>query len=201
MNISPTIDLVEIIVLVMGVIGLIISLIMIAFIQSDRNNLRIAKVNGINKRLANADLRNELSRTYKLLGFTIAAVIAMGIPPPANEGVRESFEWFKWMLISWEAVAMINSLWAFIDRIQNRGELQEIRERKRLAAEKLAVATAASEHDKTINTMNAAANVSDREANASNAAANAEDARANSEDAATNAAHAADMARRESEHS
>lgn len=201
MNISPTIDLVELIVLVMGVIGLIISFIMVAFIQGDRNNLRIAKVNGINKRLANSDLRNELSRTYKLLGFTIAAIMAMTIPPPVNEGVRESFEWFKWMLISWEAVAMTNSLWALVDRIQNRGELKEIAIAKQKAQEKLAASLVAAEHNTAINIMNAAANVSDREANASNAAANAADAQANSEDAATNAAHAADMARRESEHS
>lgn len=203
MNISETIDAVELLVFVVGIIGLMISLVMIALIQGDRVVIRIAKSNGINKRLANADLRNELSRTYKLLGFTVVALIAMAIPPPAVAEVRTAFEWFKWILISWEVVAAANSLWSFVDRVQNRDELREIDATKKLAASKLLEARAASEHDTALNTANAATNVADAAlnvtdaaANASTAAANASDAAANAEDSLANSANAATNAAR-----
>lgn len=211
MNISPTIELDELIVLVMGIIGLTFSLIMLAVLVGDIYNILKSGVNGINKRLGYGDLRGELSRTWQLGGFIAAALIAMAIPPPAIEVVRQGFEWFKWMLVSWEVVAMINSLWAFVDRKQNKGELQEIREAKKLAASMLAEATATSEHDTALNTANAATNVADAAlnvsdaaanastaaANASDAAANAEDSLANSANAAVNAARSADITQQE----
>lgn len=203
MNITPTIDVVELLVLVLGIGGLIVSLIMIALILGDRIIIRIAKTNGINKRLTNADLRNELSRAYKLVGFTAAAILSMTIPPPVTEEVRQAGEWFKWMLISWEVVAVVNSVWSFVDRAQNRDELKEIEAAKKLAAFKLLEARAAAEHGIALNTANAATNVADAAlnvtdaaANASTAAANASDAAANAEDSLANSANAATNAAR-----
>jgi nitrate/nitrite-specific signal transduction histidine kinase len=63
LNLTDTIDLVELMVVILGAIGLTISLIMVAYIQGDRRNVRKSGTNGISKRLTNADLRNELSRT------------------------------------------------------------------------------------------------------------------------------------------
>lgn len=130
MNLTPTIELLELLVFVIGVVGITISLIMLSIIQGDRRNLRIAKLNGVNKRLTNADLRNELSRTYKLVGFTVIALLAMTAPPPLNQQNRLAGEILKWLLISWEVVAVINSLWAYVDRVKNRDALRAIEQAK-----------------------------------------------------------------------
>jgi hypothetical protein len=116
MNLSSTIDLTEFLVVVVGIVGLTISLIMLAYIQGDRRNVRISGTNGISKRLTNADLRNELSRTYKLVCFVAVGILSMMVPPPIREEGRVTGDIFKWMLISWEVIAVANSLAAYVDR-------------------------------------------------------------------------------------
>lgn len=128
MNLSSTIDLVELLVVVLGIVGFTISLIMLAVIQGDRRNVKKAGLNGIHKRMTNADLRNELSRAYKLIGFTTIGIMSMFVPPPLRDGNRFVGTVFTWMLISWEAIAVINSLWAYVDWRRNVETLRTLEE-------------------------------------------------------------------------
>jgi hypothetical protein len=116
MNLSSTIDLIEFLVVVIGIVGLAISLIMVAYIQGDRRNVRKSGTNGISKRLTNADLRNELSRTYKLVCFIAIGTLSMMIEPPIRESGKVVGDILKWMLISWELIAVVNSLHSYVDR-------------------------------------------------------------------------------------
>jgi hypothetical protein len=134
MNLSSTIDLIELVVVIVGIIGLTISLIMVAYIQGDRRNVRKSGTNGISKRLTNADLRNELSRTYKLLCFVIIGLLSMLIQPPIRESGRVVGDILKWMLISWELIAVANSLHAYVDRKHYVDYLRGQDEAKRAAA-------------------------------------------------------------------
>jgi hypothetical protein len=118
-TLSPNVDFIELFVVVLGTIGLAISLIMLAIIQGDRRAVKEAGTNGINKRLTNADLRNELSRTYKLIGFVVIGLMLMTIPPNPQSGGRFVGEVIRWMLVSWEAIAVMNSLWSYVDRQRN----------------------------------------------------------------------------------
>jgi hypothetical protein len=119
LNLSPTVDLLELFIVVVGTIGLAVSIIMLAIIQGDRRHVRISKTNGINKRMTNADLRNELSRTYKLVCFLVLGLLFMTIPPPANPNSAFIGQIVRYMLISWEIIAASNSLWAYVDRQRN----------------------------------------------------------------------------------
>jgi hypothetical protein len=125
-NLSETIDLTELMVVLVGIIGLTISVIMLAVIQGDRRSVRASGKNGINKRMTNADLRNELSRAYKLAGFIGLGLLAMFLPPPVRENNRAFAEVLKWMLISWELVATLNSLWSYVDRRRNIEALRDM---------------------------------------------------------------------------
>jgi hypothetical protein len=126
LNLSPTIDTTELLVVIIGIIGLTISLIMVAVIQASRRGVRRRGVNGINKRMTNSDLRNELSRTYKLACFVVIGLIQMTVPPPIRYDNRMAGEVFKWMLISWEMVATVNSLWGYVDHRRNMDDLLEM---------------------------------------------------------------------------
>jgi hypothetical protein len=125
LNLSPTVDLLELFIVVVGTIGLAVSIIMLAIIQGDRRNVRISKINGINKRMTNADLRNELSRTYKLVCFLVLGLLFMAIPPPANPSSALIGQIVRYMVISWEIIAAANSLWAYVDRQRNVEYLRE----------------------------------------------------------------------------
>jgi hypothetical protein len=134
MNLSSTIDLIEFLVVVIGIVGLAISLIMVAYIQGDRRNVRKSGTNGISKRLTNADLRNELSRTYKLVCFIAIGTLSMMIEPPIRESGKVVGDILKWMLISWELIAVVNSLHSYVDRRHFVEYLRAGDEAKRAAA-------------------------------------------------------------------
>ncbi len=126
MNLTPTIDLVELMVVIVGIVGLTISLIMVAVIQGSRSFVKRTGKNGINKRLTNGDMRNELSRTYKLICFVIVGMLQLTLPPPVREGNKFAGEVFTWMLISWEIVATVNSLWGYVDHKRNIVDLKRL---------------------------------------------------------------------------
>jgi hypothetical protein len=134
LNLTDTIDLVELMVVILGAIGLTISLIMVAYIQGDRRVVRKSGTNGISKRLTNADLRNELSRTYKFLCFVAIGLMSMLIQPHLRESGRIVGDILKWMLISWEVIAVVNSLHAYVDRKHYVDYLRGQDEAKRAAA-------------------------------------------------------------------
>jgi hypothetical protein len=125
MSISETADLLELFVVVIGVVGLTVSLVMDAFLTGQWQNVRRSGTNGINKRMVISDLRNELSRTYKLAGFVVIGLLMMTIPPNPSTNSRLVGEIFRWMIVSWEVVAVINSIWGYVDRQKNIESLRQ----------------------------------------------------------------------------
>lgn len=125
-DLSPTVTLLELLVVILGIIGTPISLVMLAYIQGDRRNVRLSGMNGINKRLTNSDLRNELSRTYKLVCYTAMGIILMTLPNAVRAGNQVGAIVLNMMLLSWEVIAVLNSLWAFVDRRRNVESLRQL---------------------------------------------------------------------------
>lgn len=137
LNLTPTADILEVIVVVLGIIGLPISLIMLAVIQAARRTAYNLPRNGsvLNKvirqvsiRLTNSDLRNEASRTYKLVCYLVLGVVFLFVPPSTNATLSIVGSVVRAMLISWEVVATMNTLWGFIDYRKNSEDLALVEE-------------------------------------------------------------------------
>lgn len=126
MSLSPTIELTELLAFIFGIVGIVFSGIMVVTIEGDRRNIKRAGKNGVNKRMTNADMRNELSRTYKLACFVVLSGLAMTIPPSTQSANQFVGEMFRWMLLSWEAVAVFNSYTAWRDRKENIEDLEKL---------------------------------------------------------------------------
>lgn len=118
-DLSQPINILLIIVAVTGVIFTPVSIVMLAYIQGDRRNVRLSGMNGINKRLTNSDLRNELSRTYKLVGYTVLGMLFLF-----------DVDWAPLLLtilmLTWEGVAALNTVWAYVDRRRNVESLRQL---------------------------------------------------------------------------
>lgn len=132
LNLTETIDVLEVIVVGLGLIGLPISLVMLAVIQAARRTVRNSSRNGaikrVNTRLTNSDLRNELSRTYKLFCYLVLGVVFMFVPPPQSQELSVVSSLVRAMLISFEIVATMNTLWGYIDYRKNSDDLGLVEE-------------------------------------------------------------------------
>lgn len=126
MDLTPTVDILEMTVFLVGALGLALSLVVLGMLGSDRRNLRRAGRNGINKRLVHGDIRNELSRTYKLLCYTVLALVLMTIPPPIRQSNAVTSRLITWMLLSWELIAFMNTTWGLRDRVKNLRDLRRL---------------------------------------------------------------------------
>lgn len=126
MNITETLSLLELLIIVMGLPGLTISILLIAVFQGDRGNLRKTGVNGINKRMTNADLRNEILAAYQLAGFVALGLIYSAVPPAAPAAVEAVSIVAYILIISWEVKETLGSIWRFVDRKRNGSSLEAL---------------------------------------------------------------------------
>lgn len=116
----------EVSVFVLGFVGFCVSIVVLGGLLSDRRNVLRAGRNGINKRLVYGDIRNEISRTYKLLCYAIIALGLMAVPPPVRESNAFISRFIAWMLISFELIAFTNTVWCLRDRRKNIRDLRHI---------------------------------------------------------------------------
>lgn len=126
MNVTETLSVLELLIIIMGLPGLTVSILLIAVFQGQRTSLRKAGINGVNKRLTNADLRNEIFAAWKLAGFITIGILSALVPPRTGESNLLISTIIASVVISWEVVETLGSLWRFVDFRKNKDAVREV---------------------------------------------------------------------------
>lgn len=126
MNITDTLSVLEMLIIIMGLPGLTVSILLIAVFQAQRSSIRRAGINGVNKRLTNADLRNEIFAAWLLGGFVAVGILSATVLPPIRPANAVVSTIIASIVISWEVVGTIGSLWRYVDYRKNIDAVREV---------------------------------------------------------------------------
>lgn len=123
MNLTHTVSLLEVFLVVIGLIGIGLCLLMFATLWRDRGILRAAGQNGIDRRLVMGNMRVVLFCLFVIVVFTALGTLAMFVPEPVRSENRTQGEIVAWALILIDVGAVLIILWDYIDRQRNMADL------------------------------------------------------------------------------
>ena len=127
MTLTPTISVLELFVVVIGIVGCAVSLSMMAILWRDRGILKAEGQNGIDRRLVMGNMRNEIARLLILVGYIGLGIYAMSIPEPVRAVNRRAGEVTLWIFVAFEVIVVLASLWDYVDRQRNIADLAKRR--------------------------------------------------------------------------
>jgi hypothetical protein len=129
-RITETISFLEFFLVLIGAVGIAVSVLMLAVLWRDRGVLKSAGQNGIDRRLVMGNLRTATGCLFIIVVFTVVGVYGMFIPESPRQVTRTQYEIIAWALILIDVGAVVTVLMDYVDRHRNMADLENRQARR-----------------------------------------------------------------------
>lgn len=124
MGLTPTISVLELFVVLIGLLGLVVFILMIGLLWRDFRVLKENKQNGVDRRLVLGNMRNAIHCAFIVLIFVLLGLRGMFVPEPIAASTRTQSALIYWALLSVEIAAVLVILLDYVDRRSNMRDLK-----------------------------------------------------------------------------
>jgi hypothetical protein len=136
-RIPETVSFLEFFLVLIGGVGIGVSVLMLAVLWRDRGVLKSSGQNGIDRRLVMGNLRTASGCLFIILVFTVVGVYGMFIPEAARQATRTQYEVIAWALILIDVGAVVTVLMDYVDRHRNMADLENRRAKRARQQERI----------------------------------------------------------------
>jgi hypothetical protein len=136
-RITETVSFLEFFLVLIGGVGIGVSVLMLAVLWRDRGVLKSSGQNGIDRRLVMGNLRTASGCLFIILVFTVVGVYGMFIPEAARQATRTQYEVIAWALILIDVGAVVTVLMDYVDRHRNMADLENRRAKRARQQERI----------------------------------------------------------------
>jgi hypothetical protein len=136
-RITETISFLEFFLVLIGAVGIAVSVLMLAVLWRDRGVLKSAGHNGIDRRLVMGNLRTATGCLFIIVVFTALGVYGMFLPESPRQATRTQYEIIAWALILIDVGAVVTVLMDYVDRHRNMADLENRRAKRARQQERI----------------------------------------------------------------